>query len=691
MAYCLPPNLVERFKKALRDRTLDIGELSLASSKDRRAAFAEFVGEEHAKEVNALFESKLLLKDQKAGLIDWIKTTTGMKPQVRDDILQRIQGMEDVLESGTTMNSFLEDLARQKLGMEVTSQEAENILRLSMKAEQFRMNMTGPAGSETRIAYGNAVQDLQDYLELLKPNGQTSTQKLVNWLTLPRNLQTSVFHFSAPFVQAWGMIGTKGWYKALWPMFKYLWDEKNYRDFNAYMLSHPDYNIVRESKLGLTYLSDKLSLREEAIQSTLLEKWNQHLTEATDGFVPNIVRANSRAFTGFLNNVRFNSYINLINEARRSGYDISPGSKVSQELATVVNNFTGRGRLFSEDAWRAAAPYLNTVFYSPSKVAGTIQMLNPANYLNPNISPIARMQAFKQLAGSVAVTSTILGLATLMIPGAKTSTDITSSDFGKLVIGDTKLEITGGNDIYARLLGRLAYGSEVTASGKEIEIDPLQYNGVTRASLIGQWVRGKLSPTASFIMDALYGEDPIGRPFDLTEEVRDKMLPIAMNSWINLWQQDPNNTSVYLPAAFAALGVGLEPPLPEESRLGTTVWGEPTNWWERTPKNELDKAISQAGISVHVPYPKINGIKLTDDQYRDYLVQSGMMAREFLEPLVTDPSWGDLPQGMKMQQIRYWVNKSRILAQEQIKAESWGTDNDIVEKSNEAKLKLMGQ
>ncbi len=43
------------------------------SSADRHAFFSKIVGEDHAGPVNALFESKLLLKDQQRGLINWAK------------------------------------------------------------------------------------------------------------------------------------------------------------------------------------------------------------------------------------------------------------------------------------------------------------------------------------------------------------------------------------------------------------------------------------------------------------------------------------------------------------------------------------------------------------------------------------------------------------------------------------------
>ena len=64
MAYCLIPSLAEKFKLAMKSGEIHPDKLSIMSSKERQALFKKFVGED-APNVNALFESKLLLKNQK--------------------------------------------------------------------------------------------------------------------------------------------------------------------------------------------------------------------------------------------------------------------------------------------------------------------------------------------------------------------------------------------------------------------------------------------------------------------------------------------------------------------------------------------------------------------------------------------------------------------------------------------------
>jgi hypothetical protein len=65
-SFCLIKEKADEFKKALVSGKIDIEKMIDATSSERREIFEKFFGEKDiAKEVNALFESKLLLKNQK--------------------------------------------------------------------------------------------------------------------------------------------------------------------------------------------------------------------------------------------------------------------------------------------------------------------------------------------------------------------------------------------------------------------------------------------------------------------------------------------------------------------------------------------------------------------------------------------------------------------------------------------------
>src|SRR5690606_540666 len=136
--------------------------------------------------------------------------------------------------------------------------------------------------------------------------------------------------------------------------------------------------------LRLTDLSTNLLNREEQFMSTLVDK------------IPGI-KASQRAYTGFLNKLRIDVFDDLLKKAEAAGEDTGLGSKVLEDIANVVNNFTGGAKVGRIEG---AVPALNAAFFSPRKITSTLNILNPVNYVSPKISPTARKAAIRNLVGS---------------------------------------------------------------------------------------------------------------------------------------------------------------------------------------------------------------------------------------------------------------------------------------------------
>lgn len=681
--YCLPKSLAAKFLTALRTGALDVIQLSNMDSLARRKSLEAVVGELHAEDVNVLFEKKLLQKNQMAGLLDWAKTVGGLKPGVRDDIIAKIQRMNQVL-NPASQQDFLADLAKTKLGFAVNAQEATDIFNASTRVEQALQQMQGTlAGSTERIAYGNSVLDFKDMFNKMKPNGKTWVERGLDVLNISRALQTTL-DLSAVFNQGWGMLSRKQGWEGFGNMFKYLVSEKHYRELQAYIISHPNYEISRKSGLALTDLSDRLSLREEEIQSTLVEKANQYLKDASGGVVPNIIRGSNRAYTGYLNYVRFHVFNELIEHAKKMGEDVQVGSQVTREIANSVNDFTGRGNLGKNDKFGYAGPLANLVLYAPRKISATLNMLNPVRYLDPRISKTARVAAARQLFGSIVATTAVLTLAQSL--GATVDLNPTSSNFLSAKVGEHSVDLSGGNAVYLRFLSRFYNNSLTNAAGKEIDFDG-SATSISRGSLTLNFARNKLSPMMSLAVDAAFGKDAIGRPFDMTQETRDRVIPISAGSIMDYFNTEPEEATRVIFPLLAIFGSNLNSPLPAESKFGTNVWGEVSNPFSPTPRNAVDKEAFRLGVPLHLPLDRISGIKLTDDQYKDYIILAGQMAKQQLEPLITNPQWGQLPDGFKATVIKNTMTRMKTFAQEAIKVKSLGSDNDLVQKYQEEEAK----
>src|ERR1044071_10514459 len=135
MAWCLARKDAEKFKEKILDGTIDPAKLFEMSSKERRDFFAEHLGNVNAEQTNRLFESKMILKNQQQGAINWANKLLGLSPQAKRDLISRIQRMDKVLEPADE-RAFLEDLAAQKLGTRVSYEEAQKINELANKVTE---------------------------------------------------------------------------------------------------------------------------------------------------------------------------------------------------------------------------------------------------------------------------------------------------------------------------------------------------------------------------------------------------------------------------------------------------------------------------------------------------------------------------------------------------------------------------
>lgn len=535
MTWCLIPKLANEFLKELRSGGIDIGKLNQMESADRRTFFAEKFGEDNARNINAQFESKLLLKNKERGLVNWAKRLSGITPETRRDIITRIQKMDKIL-GATEEQAFLADLAAKKVGVDVSFEEAKKITELSQKIKEKQLDTST---KDKRIAYGNAILDMQDYLESLSKKPMGLVGNIVNIANVPRALM-STLDFSAPLRQGWGMMSRpKQFISSFGAMFKYAFSESSYRNLQADIITRKSYELMKASGLRITGLSNKLTMREEEFMTTLLDR------------VPGI-RGSERAYSGFLTRLRADVFDALVQQAEMSGEDVSKGSQTIKDIAAVVNNFTGSGNMGKNDRFAGAVPLLNAVFFSPRKIAATLNMFNPVAYAK--LSPTARGAAFRQLFGSVGATALILFLASLL--GADWEKDPTSSDFGKVKLGDTRLDVTGGNGNYLVLLARIITGKTKSSTTELTRELGTGFGSTTRGDLLVKYIRNKLSPTASFVADWLYGTDAVGTPFKAKDAIINRTIPMTISGFMESTKNDPDHA--VMATLLGLLGVGVQ-------------------------------------------------------------------------------------------------------------------------------------
>jgi hypothetical protein len=308
----------------------------------------------------------------------------------------------------------------------------------------------------------------------------------------------------------------------------FAFSEKAASRYETALESDPNYARALASKLALTSWrpGSSLSDREEVYRSRLAKK------------IPG-VGASERAYVTYLNVVRF-SYFNKLVETLSATEQTEANL---QRIASHVNTMTGRGNLGKMEASAAA---FAAVFFSPKYWWSRLQVLGGLVY-----HPLDAMTGFRlgkdetraarkivageygRLIAGVGVFYSLIALAKFGF-GAEDDefevvTDPRSSDFGKIKIGNTRIDPMAGLLQNVVFISRMVSGSKVTVGGDEKALTgPDAAFKETRLGETIRLLRTKLSPAAGSIANALDGQDVVGNKFNLETEILGSYIPMSM-------------------------------------------------------------------------------------------------------------------------------------------------------------------
>lgn len=560
--FCLIPKAVEDFKRALKSGEIDPLKLSSMDSSSRHTFLEKYVGKENSQQVNALFESKLLLKNQKMGYITWAKKVGGITKEARRDLIARIEKLDTVL-SPKEETQFLHDLASTKLGTDITLDQAKTITDLSNKVKETQLkqkeDLTFNSESE-RLSYGKAKIDLGNYVNNLKNRDSFSLNPIKIVKDLPgitKSIRASMDN-SAIFRQGWKTLMTnpdiwqKNARKTFVDMVRTFGGKKVMDEINADIVSRPNYERYVKAKLAVSTI-------EEAFPTSLPEK------------IPVLGRAykaSETAYTGFLYRQRADIFDKFIQIANNSGVDIN-NTKELQSIGSMVNSLTGRGNL---GKYEPAANLVNNVFFSPRSIKANFDtFLHPLT--GAGGSNFVRKQASINLLKVVTGTAAVLTVANALMPGS-VETDPRSSDFGKIKVGDTRFDVTGGMSSLLVLASRLAtMSSKSSTTGKVNPLNSGKFGAQTGEDVIVNFFENKLSPILSVVKDLAKGQDFNGNKPTIGHELENLFVPLSVSTYNEL-KADPNSADIVL--SMIADGLGLV----------ANTYGKTQKNWDSNPTKE---------------------------------------------------------------------------------------------------------
>lgn len=568
--FCLIPKQVQDFKLALKEGRINPQELSQKTSEERRNILSDIVGKENASQVNALFESKLLLKNQQAGYIRWAKKVAGLTPQAKRDIISRIEKMDKILNPGEE-KMFLEDLARQKLGIGVSDVEAKTIFDLSQKVQSLKKDTF--TNNQERLNYGRSVVQLTNYLNDLKKVGPRFSLNPVKIAKgLPGNAKAirASMDNSAIFRQGWKTLFTHPG----------TWAKNSIKSFKDIVKTFGGKNVIDELNADIVSRQNSLNgfyKRAKLAVGTLEEDYPTALPEKIP-ILGRAYKASEAAYTGFVHKTRADIFDKYIQIAQNKGVNLN--DKELQAIGSMVNSLTGRASLPGQ--LEKAANTFNNVFFSPRKfVADVNTFLHPIT--GAGGSNFVRKQASINLLKTAMGTAAILGTAYAVNPNS-VEWDARSADFGKIKIGNTRFDVTGGLSSLITLASRLITSSSKSSTTGEIsDLNNPKYGQSTKLDVIYNFMENKFSPALSVVKDILQNKDFKGNPPTIGSEIENLFVPLSISTFKEL-KNDPNSADILLSMIADGLGISVN------------TYGQLNKNWNQnttTKQNAFKEAVGQ--------------------------------------------------------------------------------------------------
>ncbi len=279
--------------------------------------------------------------------------------------------------------------------------------------------------------------------------------------------------------------------------------EKGLFELNKEIQSRPNAELYKSSKLHLNDPNDPhLSKMEEVYMS----RWAQK--------IPGVSHS-ERAYTGFLNRLRADSF-----DAMAKSIGHPPTPEEAKAISNFVNVATGRGNLGSV---ASGAVSLNTAFFAPRYVLSRFELLaGQPLYRGTASTRIAVAKEYGRFLGGLAV---VYALA--KASGATINPDPRSSDFGKLKFGNTRVDMLSGLSQTAVLLSRLGTGKISTPHGTQSIRGNVPFGQPDSASVLGRFLRTKLSPWLGSSVDVLSGKDLSGNKVTPATMAQNLVVPLS--------------------------------------------------------------------------------------------------------------------------------------------------------------------
>ncbi len=408
--------------------------------------------------------------------------------------------------------------AQKAKGEKLTKEESTKITELQKKIQELNeklehMEKEQPTKVGERIPeerakasfeFNEHVKEWKKLQADFEFSKQSGIKKSWHWLTEALNLQRSLWlGADFPPLLRQGLFFTLGHplkaIKALRESATAFKSKEAAHGLELDLQNHPDYENARAAGLQFSNPDGPLSSHEEAFRSSLISK------------VP-VFSGLERWHSAFMNTVRLQYFESMKRTLTKDGTGTPAEQKI---IADAANIFTGRGNMYGAES---AVGALSMVFTSPRYVASRFEALLGTPLWSGNMA--TRKAIAKEYARSALGLTALLGAAYLANKAGldmDTELDWRSSDFGKIRVGNTRLDPYGGVQQALVFLARMGTGKTKTLTGqvrniRNSEGEPLRFGQDDAADTAFRFFRGKMAPVPGALLDVSAGRNMVGEP-----------------------------------------------------------------------------------------------------------------------------------------------------------------------------------
>lgn len=585
---CILPDELKKLRTAIKEKG-GMRAFRRMKTKDRIKFLSQYVDmpghTENGVWLNKEFERRLLKPAQIAGAKEWLKKTSkkGLSDTSKKAILDRIASHKDVMVPRKGQ-PFMESLVKQVMGFELNADSAKKMFELSQSINELKKNLLkiapdyysytsaqlkdavekNPEIIDARAKLGAKLLEFQAEYEKASLDAQIAElkekgvgAKIINKLTTVagniKSLKASVDISYLRQLQSLAYVDFKSFWNA-WKkggsVFITLDKAANKADtLMADLLTRPNALNGNYKKFGVD-----VGMKEEAFP----ESWaGKHIN-----FLP--IERSERAFNIAIQTGRADLFDKMYEKnVERLGVDGATKLLTSQKVGDFINTVTGRGKVpFLVSNSETQNRIVNNLLFAPKWLASRIETLYDIKYAfkgetyKNTWSPEAKRA--QNAALNIAFMAVLIPAVKAFIWGVddddertmeqflRATYDPRSSDFGKIVLGDTRFDLTTGTAGILTLLARVGSGSTVDLSGVKKD--------AKWGDVVSRFLEGKASPGVRVLYDAVYaplfggdktmmGKDSVWKISDKTTEeaiehvamaVMDFIAPISLQSLIEL-------------------------------------------------------------------------------------------------------------------------------------------------------------